>query len=137
MSSIHTGKFDLLTDPADAAWGKFLTLMGASQEGRDAEFLVSPSYELGCAGERWTLARFSELGNESVSFTLGKEVADVPFPGGLTGTATFTENGPDLVQIFRGNGKEAQVVHATAASEMITTYTTQGHSAVRKYKKVG
>ncbi|MFD3782165.1 lipocalin/fatty-acid binding family protein [Streptomyces sp. NPDC058612] len=134
MSSL-VGKYELLSDPSDKAHDDFLQAAGVSDAHREAWSMVRPSVEISGVGGQWRMRTLSELGNEETLVTPGAGNPTQSF--GVDTVSVFTVEGSNkLVQKFTAAGKESRIVSEFAADEMTSTLSSQGKTAVRKYKRV-
>ncbi|MFD5144605.1 lipocalin/fatty-acid binding family protein [Streptomyces sp. NPDC058401] len=133
--SAIVGKYELLSDPKDKAYDAFLEAAGVSDAHREAFSMVSPSAEISSAGGQWSVRTLSELVNEEALFTSGAETTTRFF--GTDAVSVFTVEGSNkLVHDFTAAGKASRTVSEFAADGMTVTLSSQGKTAVRKYKRV-
>lgn len=135
MSNIP-GKYELLSDPEDRVFDEYQIAMGVSDANREALAMVRPSIEISESGGGYTFKTLSELKNTAISFTLGKEFAEQTWDG-RTAATVFTIEGDKLVQVQKVGGNEAKIVREFSAGGLTETYSTQGTTSLRKYKRVG
>ncbi|MGE7391595.1 lipocalin/fatty-acid binding family protein [Streptomyces sp. NPDC004126] len=138
MSS-PAGKYDLLSDPTDKAWNDFLTAVGVTDALRDAWAMIKPTTEITVTDGKWSLKNLSELKNCESVFSLGEKVPtrlEADEMDGIGGTSVFTQPAENkLVETFTVGGKNGTITRTFSADEMTTTFSFQGKTAVRKYKR--
>ncbi|MFC8794807.1 lipocalin/fatty acid-binding family protein [Streptomyces cinereoruber] len=78
----------------------------------------------------------SELWTNQVTFTLGEKVSIPLFANAVQTTSVFTEEAGKLIQTFESEGRKGTVVREQTPGGMAATYSIQGVTAVRNYKKV-
>ncbi|MFF5706605.1 lipocalin/fatty-acid binding family protein [Streptomyces sp. NPDC012794] len=139
MSS-PVGKYDLLSDPTDRAWDAFLSAVGVGDADREAGTMMKPTVEIAVTDGKWSLKSRSEMGSQETVFTLGEKVPtrlDAGPTEGIGGTSVFTRPADDkLVESITVGGQDGQITREFSADGLTATFSFQGKTAVRKYKRI-
>jgi hypothetical protein len=127
-----SGKFEQVSTEN---YDEYLKASGMGMVQRTLMLKAKETITLAIAGQQGEITVSSPLKTLTHRFSLGQEFAE-DSPDGRHARSVIVMEGNKLIHIQRFEGSECVTIREVGASEMKTTYSTEGVTAVRTYKRI-